>query len=482
MSEPTLKEKTAKGLFWGGFSNSIQQLLNLLFGIVLGRLLDASDYGMIGMLTIFSAIASALQEGGFVSALTNRKQTGHKDYNAVFWFSTLCSISIYTVLFFAAPLIAEFFKTPELIPLSRFLFLSFVISSMSIAPRAYLFKNLKIKETTIISVSSLAVSGIVGITLAANGFAYWGIAWQSISFVTVMTMLNFYFSRWKPSWQFDFSPIKEMIGFSSKLIVTNIFTIINNNLFSVLLGKFYSEREVGNFTQANKWNAMGHTLITGMINGIAQPIFTSVADDKARQLAVFRKLLRFTAFVSFPAMLGLSLVSKELIVITITGKWLASAYIMQILCVWGAFVPIITLFSNLVISRGRSAVYMWSTISLSMLQLGVACAVYPYGIEWMLRVFVCINIGWLFVWFAFVRREIGLTLRDMLKDISPYLLLSAALVVVAHYATLPISNLYLCMAAKVAIVAGLYALTLWKTQSIIFRESIEFLIKKKKKV
>ena len=235
MSESSLKEKTAKGLFWGGFSNGIQQLLNLSFGIVLARLLDNSDYGMVGMLTIFSAIAAALQEGGFISALTNRKETCHKDYNAVFWFSTFCGITLYILLFLAAPLIADFYKTPELVPLSRLSFLSFVISSMSIAPRAYLFKNLKIKETTIISITSLIVSGIVGIVLAANGFAYWGIALQSIAFVTVVTILNFYFSHWRPSFRFDFTPIREMIGFSSKIIITNIFTIINNNLFLSLI-------------------------------------------------------------------------------------------------------------------------------------------------------------------------------------------------------------------------------------------------------
>ncbi|MDE6216404.1 lipopolysaccharide biosynthesis protein [Bacteroides sp.] len=480
MPETSLKEKTAKGLLWGGFSNGMQQLLNLVFGIILARLLDVSDYGMVGMLTIFSAIAAALQEGGFISALTNRKEAAHKDYNAVFWFSFLCSVAIYILLFLAAPLIADFYDTPELIPLSRLVFLGFVISSLSIAPRAYLFKNLCIKETTIISLSSLTISGIAGITLAANGFTYWGIALQSITFITVMTALNFYFSRWRPRLQFDFTPIREMIGFSSKIIITNIFTIINNNLFTVLLGKFYSAREVGNFTQANKWNSMGHTTITGMINGIAQPVFTSVADDKTRQLAIFRKLLRFTAFISFPAMLGLSLVAKELIVITITEKWLSSAVLLQALCVWGAFIPVINLFSNLIISRGHSSIYMWSTISLSLLQLIAVCAMYPYGLEWMLRVFVIIHICWLFVWFHFVQKEIGLQLIDMLKDISPYLLLSAVLTAAAAYTTRPIENLYLSMAIKIVMVASLYALILWKLQSVIFRESIEFLLKKKK--
>ena len=139
MAEQSLKEKTAKGLFWGGLSNGIQQLLNLFFGIFLARILNAEDYGMVGMLTIFSAIAAVLQEGGFISALTNRKDTTHKDYNAVFWFSTLCSITLYIILFLSAPYIADFYNIPELTPLARYSFLGFIIASLSIAPRALLF-------------------------------------------------------------------------------------------------------------------------------------------------------------------------------------------------------------------------------------------------------------------------------------------------------------------------------------------------------
>ena len=149
--EQSLRQKTAKGLFWGGLSNSLQQLLGLLFGIVLARLLSRSDYGMIGMLTIFSTIANILQESGFISALVNRKNASDKDYNAVFWFSVSCSAILYILLNLSAPLIAEFYRTPELVPLSRLTFLSFFIASLGIAPRAILFRNLKVKENTIIS-------------------------------------------------------------------------------------------------------------------------------------------------------------------------------------------------------------------------------------------------------------------------------------------------------------------------------------------
>ena len=144
-----------------------------------------------------------------------------------------------------------------------------------------------------------------------------------------------------------------MFGFSSKMLITQVFIIINQNLFSVLLGKFYTKQEVGDFSQANNWNNKGHALITGMINGVTQPVLASVANDPQRQAAVFHKMLRFTAFISFPAMFGLSLISREFILIAITDKWLASARIMQLLCIWGAFIPINNLFSLLLVSRGR---------------------------------------------------------------------------------------------------------------------------------
>lgn len=478
--EQSLKQKTAKGLFWGGLSSSIQQLLGLIIGIIVARILSRTDYGMIGMLAIFSSIAAILQESGFIAALAIRPKVSNKDYNAVFWFSILCSTALYVLLYLSAPLIARYYNTPELIPLSRLAFLGFFIASFGIAPRAILFRNLKVKENTIISLTALASSGIISIILAANGFSYWGLAIQSIVYVTVIVLLNWYYAKWKPNFHINFSPIKEMFGFSSKMLVTNVFIVINNNLFSVLLGKYYSKQSVGDFTQANKWNNMGQSLITGMINGVAQPVLANVANDPQRQLAVFRKMLRFTALISFPAMFGLSIVSKEFIVITITNKWIESAGIMQLLCIWGAFAPINNLLSNLIVSRGRSSIFMISTITLSLLQIITACVSYPYGINIMIYLFAAINILWLFVWRYFVGREISLTLFLLLKDIAPYFLVSAALTTAAYYMTLGISNLYLSLILKVIFVASLYTFILWKMQSVIFLESIQFIRKKRK--
>ena len=477
MSE-SLKEKTAKGLLWGGISNGMQQLLNLFFGIFLARLLTPDDYGMVGMLSIFSLIASSIQESGFTAAIINKKDIKHEDYNAVFWFSTLISLCLYTVLFFCAPLIARFFNQPELTALARYSFISFVISSTGTAHSAYMYKNLLVKQRAISYIIGLLISGSVGVTLAYNGYSYWGIATQSITYVATVMTCYWFFSPWRPTSQLNFKPLKGMIAFSSKILATNIFSSLNNNIFSIILGKFYSEKEVGFYNQANKWNSMGHSLVNGMIYGVAQPVLAKVSDDKERQLRVFRKMMRFTAFVAFPAMFGLSLIAPELITIAITDKWIESAHILQLLCISGAFIPITGLCSNLVISKGKSNIYMWNAIVLGLLQLLVMYLIHPYGIQTMIITYVCINISWLLVWHYFVWKEIRYRFIHLLMDIVPFLAIAGGVMIATHFLTLNINNIHLLFVSKIAIAGLLYILIMWMSGAKTFKESIQYLKKK----
>ena len=473
----SLKEKTANGLLWGSISNGMQQLLNLVIGIFLARLLSQSDYGMVGMIAIFTALGASLQEGGFISALNKRKNASHKDFNAVFWTSIAIGISFYLLLFFCAPLIAAFYHQPKLTALTRYITLGFVISSFSTAPRAFLFRNMMVRETSIMTITALAVSGIVAIGMAYAGMAYWGIATQTIVYILVVTLLSYYFSGWRPRLHFDFTPVREMIGFSSRLIATNVFNIINTHVFSVILGRLYTPSDVGNYTQANKWNTMGSSLISGMISGIAQPVFTRVEDDSDRQKAILRKLLRFTAFLTFPLMLGLALVAKEFIVILITDKWIESASILQMLCVAGAFLPISTLLYNLIISRGHSSAYMWSTIALCLTGLVMALLMSRHGIHAMVLAYVVVSIAWTGVWLRLAQRETRLSTFEFIRDISPYLLLSVVLCLAAHFITGGIENIYLRFFSKILLVAVPYLCILRLLGSTILKESFKFIFK-----
>ena len=169
----SLKEKTAKGLFWGGMNNSIQQLLGLVFGIILGRLLSPSDYGLIAMITIFSLIATALQNSGFSTALVNEKEPKDSDYNSVFWFNILMGGSIYLILFFSAPFIADYYHEPRLVSLCRYAFIGLLFSCSGVAQAAYLYKNLRAKQLAKASITATIISSCVAAIMAWQGFSYW---------------------------------------------------------------------------------------------------------------------------------------------------------------------------------------------------------------------------------------------------------------------------------------------------------------------
>ena len=310
MSQPSLKEKTAKGLLWGGIGNGALQLLNLAFGIFLSRLLTPADYGMVGALTIFSALAGIFAESGFILAIVNKKEVRHDDYNAVFWFNITVGGTLYLLLFACAPLIARFYHTPELASLARFLFLSFLVGSTTAAPLAYYFRNLMVKERSQIQIAAIIVSGIVGVTCAYCGWGSWGIAVQTVVYSGMNALLIWLRSPWRPTFSFSRKALLDMLPFSSKLLFTSIFTHVNNNIFSVLLGRFYTLQQVGYYTQGSKWTTMGYSTVTGMVNSVGQPVFREASGDPVRLQHIFHKMLRFTAFVSLPAMFGLGLVAE----------------------------------------------------------------------------------------------------------------------------------------------------------------------------
>ena len=477
-----LKDKAAKGLIWGAVNNGATQVLNAIFGIVLARLLSPDDYGLIAMLLVFSTVATALQDSGFVIALTNKRDATHDDYNAVFWFNILVSIIAYVILFSVAPWIAAFYNEPILTSLSRYFFIGFFIASFSIVPRAILFRRLQQRELALMALSSLLISGTVGITLAANGFAFWGIATQTLVFNLCVTILSWYFSKWRPSFQTSisaiYSSLKPLMAFSCKMLFTYIFNNINNNIFSLLLGRLYNKTEAGIYSQAQKWNVMGSNTITGMVQGVAQPTFVQVGDDKERLCRAFSKMLRFTCFISFPAMLGLALIAQEFIIITVTEKWLPSASLMQLLCIAGAFLPLATLYYNMIISRGKSDVYMWNVIIQGCVILGSLLTVHYLGgtIRDMVIAYVIVVISWTLVWHFFVNREIGFSWYQALKDILPFFFIAAFTMAVTHHISFLITEipLYL-MLVRIFLAATIYLGIIYLSGAKILRQSWEYI-------
>lgn len=477
----TLKEKTAKGLLWGAVNNGTMQVLNILFGIYLGRLLCPDDYGLVGMLAIFTAIAGNLQSSGFSQALVNLKNPTARDYNSVFWFNVSVSAFLYIVLFFSAPLIADYYHQEVLVDLSRFVFLAFFISSFGISHSAYMWKNMMNKEITIISILSLLLSGVVGVCLAYTGHAYWSLAWQQVVYITCFTFGRYYYTPWHPVLKIDFGPVRKMFPFSVKVLVTSILNSVSNNVLTAIFGRLYPLNDVGNFTQGYKWNFMAYSFVSGMVQQVAQPVLTSIRDDADRDKRVFRKMTRFTSFVSFPVMFGLVLVANEFILLTIKDKWIDCIPLLQILCVGGAFMPLYTMYQNLAVSHGRSDIYMWCSIAQLVAQIAVIIALHSLGIRIMVMAYTVVNIFWLVVWFVSTRRLISLRLWETLSDILPFALVSAMTMAVAWLASTFFENMYVVFMVKVVVAVVVYVAIMKLLRVEILNECLAFVKGRNKK-
>jgi O-antigen/teichoic acid export membrane protein len=481
MTESTLKQKTAKGLFWGGISNGLQQLIGVVFGICLARILNIDDYGMVGILAIFTGIATTIITSGFLVALTNKQDANHEDFNAVFWLLFFAVFIIYIILFFCAPLIAGYFEQPELLNLSRFLFLGFFFGGIGTVSYTVMLKKLMAKQMAIIEITAQIISLTIGIVLALKGFAYWALAIQSVIYILLCTIIRFVIAPWRPTLEINFSPLKPMIPFSAKLIITSVFTQINTNVFSIIFGKFYSIEQVGIYNQGQKWMWMGYQFIGGMIGYVAQPVLVHVNEDKSRQLAVLRKMIRFGAFISFPLMLGLAFVGKEFILIAIGEKWLKSVPFLQLFCLWGAVGFLSTLYVNFIYTSGKLNLYMFGTLTIGLMQLLVVFLMYPYGIFPMVIGYICMFFVGLMIWQYYVSKLIGLRLKYVLKDILPYLVITVGCFSVTWLLTKNILNVYCLFAAKITVFGLLYIFTMKISKSVMFKESIDFLLKFMKK-
>ena len=477
----SLKEKTAKGLFWGALNSGTMQVLNLVFGIFLARMLSPDDYGIVGVLTIFSLIAGNLQSSGFTQGLTNIKHPTANDYNSVFWFNISVGTLCYVVLFFSAPMIAWFFHSPKLVGLSRFVFLGFLISSFGITRNAIMFKNIMARERAITGFISLLISGCCGLVLAWNGMAYWSLAWQSVVFVFVQNVCRYSYTRrlWRPSLKVDFTPVKKMFPFSVKILITTIINTINNNVLTFIFGNLFPMKTVGNFSQAMKWDTMAYTTISGTIEQVAQPVLAEINDDRDRERRVFRKMLRFTAFLSFPALFGMALVAKEFILVTITDSWIDSVPLLQTLCIGGAFLSFYTLYQHLIIASGRSDIYLWCNIGQIVIQIALILLFHSYGINTMVAIYTAFTILWLSVWQINARRLIGVTFHEVLSDTVPFMLSAVAVMAATYYVTSFIESPIILLPSRIVIASILYFALMKIAKVKILDECMAFIKKKR---
>lgn len=456
-------------------NNGCMQILNAVIGIFLARLLDPADYGLVGMITIFSAIAGCLQDSGFSSALINLQKPEHKDYNSVFWFSLFMGTGLYLLLFCCAPWIADYFHQERLTLLCRVAFLSIPLSAFGIVPQAYLTKNLIVKPVTLQRIVVLTISGVTGITLAFKGLGYWALVAQQLVYTGLQSLGKYFLMPFRPSLDIDFTPVRKMFGFSSKILITNIISQVSQNILTVIFGRIFPVKTVGNFTQGWKWNNMASSFVSGMLAQVAQPVFASIQHEENRQLHILRKMTRFTAFLVFPAMFGLIIIAPEFIVLLISDKWIDSVPILQILCISGAFIPIYLPMQQLIVSQGRSDIFMWVNIAQLILQIGVILIFATQGIIAMVTAYSAFIVLWTIAWQIFTKKIVDYSFLDLLKDVMPFLLAALAACTIAYSVAVLLPSMLLRMVVKIVVAVILYVTAMQIAGAQVMKECIGYL-------
>ena len=348
-----LKRKTARTLKWNTVDRLSSQVLYGVVGVVLANVVSQEDFGLVGALLVFQAFAIIFADSGFGAALLRQKHTTEKDYSTVFWFNLIVSVAIYFILWFCAPLIADIFqKDRRLIPLSKVMFLTFVLNALAIVQTNRLMKQMDVKMIAISNIIGQIAGGGLGIGLALGGWGAWALVWQSVCLAGVKTVILWATGRWIPSHWINMDSFRRIwrIGlsvFSSSMLNTLFLTV-----YSFVIGAFYSLRSLGIYTQADKWSKMGSASLSQIFTSSFVPLLAKVQDSPDDFKRYLQRINRFTAFVTFPLLAGLAVVGAPLFHTLFGDKWDAAIPLFQILCIRGILVVLISLFGNYMLALG----------------------------------------------------------------------------------------------------------------------------------
>lgn len=376
-----VKKQLVNGLLWNALEKFLLQGITFFIGIVLARLLSPSDFGLIGMLTVFLLVLDAFVNSGLNSALVQKHDCTSLDFSTVFSVNLVIAIAGAVILFFAAPYIADFYHEPLLIPITRVLGINVVLSALNIVHRSQLTIRVDFKSLAQINVISTIVSGVIGILMAYTGFGVWALVGQSLSRTVCGMVLFPLYSKWTPSFRFSKQSFHQLFGYGSKLLVTSIYSVVINNVATLFIGRTYTSKDLGFYTKANQTPNTISNFIYGILGTVSFPVMSEIKDDKERMLRLYKKSLFTTAMFVFPLMMLFFMLSKSFIVIALTEKWLPCLTMMQLYCFARMFTPLSALNISVLNASGRSDLFMWMDLSKAPLILGALAITIPISVE-----------------------------------------------------------------------------------------------------
>ena len=419
-----MTDKTVKGVGWSFIDNIASSGVTFLVGLVLARLLTPAEYGIMAMIAIFIAISNSIIDSGFSNALIRKIHIDRIDYNTVFYFNLLVSIVIYLLLFFSSPAISSFFKEPILINVTRIIGWVVIINALAIIPRTIFVRNIDFKTQTKISLISSISSGIIGIGMALSNMGVWSLVGQQISRQLLNTLFLWIFCKWRPVWEFSIKSFRELFGFGSKLLLSGLLDTIYKNIYYIVIGRFYTSSQLGQFTRAEQFKTIFSSNLTTVVQRVSYPVLSSIQEEPERLREAYRKVIKITMLVTFACMLGLAAVSKSLLLILIGEKWLPAVHFLQIICFSGMLYPLHAINLNILQVKGRSDLFLKLEILKKVIAIGPIIIGIFCGIEYMLYGSVCTSFIAYFLNSYYSADLINYSTKKQITDILPTFLVS----------------------------------------------------------
>ena len=454
----SLKSKTVKGTLWSSVERFSVQGIMFVVMIIMARMLTPEDYGLVGMITIFVAVSQSLIDSGFSQALIRKQDRTETDNSTVFYFNIAVGAALYTILFLCAPIISDFYGEPQLTPVTRAIGLCIVFNSLAVVQRALLTVRLDFKTQAKATLIGAVVSGAAGVTMAYTGFGVWAIVTQQVVNLALVTLFLWVFSHWKPIWAYSWKSFRELFSFGSKLLASGLIDTLYRNMYLIVIGKVFKASDLGYYTRAHQFSDFASSNITGIFQRVSYPVLCTIQDDDTRLADVYRRLLKVSAFVIFPLLMGLAAVARPLVITFLTEKWLFAATLLVPLCFAGMWYPVHAINLNLLQVKGRSDLFLRLEIIKKALGVAMLCITLPMGLLPMCWGMLANSIISLVINTHYTGRLIHLGFLAQMRDLLPSLALSMA-AGAAVYATVTLIPMHpgLALAAGVIEGAALYS-------------------------
>ena len=419
MAEQSLKDKTVKGVGWSAADAFLAQGVSFIVGLVLARLLSPEEYGLIGIVLIFTTILLSVVDCGFSNALIRKLKVTEEDYNTLFIFNILISLAMYGLLYASAPFIANFFERPQLVALTRVTGLLLIFQALSIVQYTILSRNVDFKTKTKASLISAIISGGIGIAMAFLGYGVWSLVYQQLSRQLLYSLFLWIYIKWWPKLSFSLDSFRYMWGFGWKLLVSGLLDKIWAQLYQVVVGKFYSPATLGQYSRSKEYANIFSSNLTTIVQRVSYPVLSQVQDDEERMVSAYRKVIKITMFVTAIILISMAAVSEPFIYCLIGPQWQDAAKFLPYICISMSLYPLHAINLNMLQIQGRTDIFLYLEIVKKIIAIGPICLGIFINIYWMLVGTILTGIIAFFLNSYYTGKRLGYSSWMQLKDILP---------------------------------------------------------------